>query len=74
MARRLLDFLQVDLDEAGAAHLADARDRDGSNNERTSFARTTIGLGLPQPMPLTSGETGARDPVDSYASAALART
>lgn len=72
MARRLLDFLQVDLDEAGAAHLVYAHNRDGSRNERTSYVRTTIGLALPQEMPLAGGEPSVQDPLLSYGSAALA--
>lgn len=73
MARRLLDFLQVDLDEAGAAHLVYAHNRDGSNDERTSYVRTTIGLGLSQVPPVASAQTGVLDPLSSYGSGALAR-
>ena len=48
MLRRLLDFLQVDLDERGAAHLVYSHNREGGNDELTSYVRTTVGLGLPQ--------------------------
>ncbi|HWH07999.1 MAG TPA: sialidase family protein, partial [Candidatus Thermoplasmatota archaeon] len=46
MARRLLDFLQVDLAPDGAAHVVYARNLDGTNAERMLHARTTVGLGL----------------------------
>ena len=46
MNRRLLDFLQVRIAPDGAAHLVYAENRDGSNEEHTWYARTTLGLGL----------------------------
>ncbi|HUR68957.1 MAG TPA: hypothetical protein VM370_06890, partial [Candidatus Thermoplasmatota archaeon] len=58
MARRLLDFLQVDLDESGAAHVVYSHNREGGNDERTSYARTTIGLGLPQLPPVAGNRPG----------------
>lgn len=69
-ARRLLDFLQVDLDEAGAAHLVYAHNRDGTNAEMTSYARTTVGLGLPQ-LPPQAGEADGRNALASYVGGAL---
>lgn len=61
MLRRLLDFLQVDLDERGAAHMVYAHLREAGNNERTSYVRTTLGLGLPQlPFGVTSHSEGAQ--------------
>ena len=46
MNRRLLDFLQVRTAPDGAAHLVYAENRDGSNEEHTWYARTTVGLAL----------------------------
>ena len=71
MARRLLDFLQVDLDEAGAVHLVYAHARDGTPNELTAYARSTVGLGLPQGMPVAGERPSAQDPLSSYGGALL---
>lgn len=69
-ARRLLDFLQVDLDDAGAAHVVYADNRDGTRAEMTNYVRTTVGLGLPQ-TPVQAGEADGRNTLSSYVSAAL---
>ena len=70
MARRLLDFLQVDLDERGAAHLVYAHNRDGTRAEMTSYTRSTVGLGLPQLAP-DAGAPSGRNALHLYGSAAL---
>ena len=70
MARRLLDFLQIDLDDAGAAHLVYAHNRDGTNAEMTSYVRSTVGLGLKQLSP-QAGEPGGGNALSSYVGAAL---
>ncbi|HEX2021111.1 MAG TPA: hypothetical protein VHH36_00235, partial [Candidatus Thermoplasmatota archaeon] len=56
--RRLLDFLQVDLAPDGAAHLVYAENRDGTNEERTRYVRTTVGLGL-APLAYPNGPKAA---------------
>jgi len=46
MNRKLLDFLQVKIGPEGAVHIAYAQDREGQEDERTEYVRSTTGLDL----------------------------
>jgi hypothetical protein len=46
MDRKLLDFLQVEIGPEGAVHVAYAQDREGQEDERTEYVRSTTGLDL----------------------------
>lgn len=58
MARRLLDFLQVDIGPEGAAHVAYAALRDHPGAERTYYVRSTVGLALGPEGAYPSGPGG----------------